>query len=327
MTRALTDQEISDYAQHLKRRAARAQAHLEARRHRLLERLGQIEELAERFPTIQRLWLFGSLLQSERFHVRSDVDVAVEPPDTPELLQLAAALETWLDCSCDVIPLQAETSLGEFIRRTGQCIYERSHSPGMSHSQPLSQSEGRKGLDRGPMEGTTMKDETKSLRLLIAEVNREWAMAEERATTLAMLLPSLREASPREAEVGWAALQLHYWYTACERMFEHITTAFDTPVPRSERYHADLLHQMSLDIPGIRPPVLRPVTVQALDEYRAFRHLVRNLYAGTFDPDRVRALAEKLPQVSEMVSQDWRAFEQALWRMIEAAEAAGADEH
>ncbi|MBI3950814.1 MAG: nucleotidyltransferase domain-containing protein [Acidobacteria bacterium] len=325
MARAITDQDISGYARSLKRRAARARKHLEAERHRRLKRIEEIEELAEHFPTIQRVWLFGSLLQPERFHAGSDVDVAVEPPNTPELFKFAAALEQWLDCSCDVVPLQPETSLGEFVQRMGQCIYERAY-PRADWRQSLVQSEDRNGSEREPREGITMGNETKSFRLLIAEARREWAIVEERATTLAALLPSLREVSPREADVGWAALQLHYWYTACERIFEHIATAFDTPVERSDRYHTDLLRQMSLDIPDVRPPILQPATVQALDEYRAFRHLVRDLYAGTFDPERVRVVVEKLPQVSEMVSQDWQAFEQVLWRMIEAAEAANADE-
>jgi hypothetical protein len=159
-----------------------------------------------------------------------------------------------------------------------------------------------------------MVSEAKSIRLLIATVKREWAIAQERATVVAAMCPVLRNGAQPQ-DLGWTALQLHYWYIACERIFERLAVAFDTRIAWSEGYHAELLQQMALDIPGIRPPVLQDSTAKALDEYRAFHHLVRTLYDGSFDQERVRALAERLPRVSQMVSQDWQTFEQAMWAL------------
>jgi hypothetical protein len=51
---------------------------------------------------------------------------------------------------------------------------------------------------------------------------------------------------------------------------------------------------MTLDLPGLRPPVISPVVSQALDEYRRFRHVVRNVYADSLDPLRVGELVERL---------------------------------
>jgi predicted nucleotidyltransferase len=323
MTNAFTVEEIDDYAQSLRHRAARAWTDRNAQRQQLLERIERISEPANQFPTIQRVWVFGSLLQPERFHPSSDVDIAVEPPHTPELFRFAAALERWLGWPCDVVPLQPGTSLGKLVQQTGQCIYDRSLSFAGEANRLLLRAESSLPLES--KEDWKMKD-TQSLRLLIAEVTREWAIAGERAEVVASTLPTL-EASPREADIGWIALQLHYWYTACEQMFERIAVAFGTLVEQSNRYHIDLLHQMSLDIPGIRPPVLQSATVRSLDEYRAFRHLVRNLYAGTLDPEHVRRLAENLPQVSGMVLHDWEGFGEILWRMIETIEKADSGEN
>jgi hypothetical protein len=36
---------------------------------------------------------------------------------------------------------------------------------------------------------------------------------------------------------------------------------------------------------------------EALDEYRGFRHIVRNVYTFNFDPMKVQKLVEKIPEV------------------------------
>ena len=51
-----------------------------------------------------------------------------------------------------------------------------------------------------------------------------------------------------------------------------------------ETWHTELLRQMSLDVPDVRPPVLQAETAARLDEYRKFRHRIRNIYATNLDP-------------------------------------------
>jgi hypothetical protein len=52
---------------------------------------------------------------------------------------------------------------------------------------------------------------------------------------------------------------------------------------------------MSLKVAGIRPAVISAETAAWLDEYRKFRHLVRNVYAVVLRPDRMAALIDALP--------------------------------
>ena len=44
----------------------------------------------------------------------------------------------------------------------------------------------------------------------------------------------------------------------------------------------------------VRPGVLQPDTAARLDEYRKFRHRIRNIYATNLDPDRMEHLVTGL---------------------------------
>jgi hypothetical protein len=62
--------------------------------------------------------------------------------------------------------------------------------------------------------------------------------------------------------------------------------------PAGEAWHQLLLQQMATDIPQVRPPVFSPASRDGLDKYRAFRHVVRNVYAFRFDPVRIGQLVD-----------------------------------
>ena len=65
---------------------------------------------------------------------------------------------------------------------------------------------------------------------------------------------------------------------------------------------------MGLDLPKVRPPVLTREAVQRLDEYLRFRHVVRNVYTFSFDPERIGRLVKELESVFEKVRQELFAF-------------------
>jgi len=44
---------------------------------------------------------------------------------------------------------------------------------------------------------------------------------------------------------------------------------------------------MTEEVPGIRPAVISTETGTRLDEYRRFRHVVRNVYTHRFDPAKL----------------------------------------
>ena len=117
-----------------------------------------------------------------------------------------------------------------------------------------------------------------------------------------------RDTPERSLFVDSAALNLHDVYTGLERLFEQIASVVDRSVPSARDWHRELLRQMTVDVPGLRPPVLSAETAAAIDEYRRFRHVVRNVYAFELDEERVDDLARSLGPTFERISADLRAY-------------------
>ena len=59
---------------------------------------------------------------------------------------------------------------------------------------------------------------------------------------------------------------------------------------------------MTQEIPGVRPAVISETTCALLDEYRGFRHVVRNVYTLELNPSRIKPLVEKIPTLLAQVT-------------------------
>ena len=116
--------------------------------------------------------------------------------------------------------------------------------------------------------------------------------------------------NPQDADLflDSASLNLHDVYSGFERVFKQIAATVDGTVPTAAEWHRELLEQMGLDLPKVRPPVLTRETIQGLDEYLRFRHVVRNVYTFSFDPDRIGRLVKELETVFEKTKQELSAF-------------------
>lgn len=112
----------------------------------------------------------------------------------------------------------------------------------------------------------------------------------------------------QELLIDAAALNLHDFYTGLERIFQHIANAVDTSTPSGRDWHRDLLAQMSLALPGVRPQVVSPEVATRLREYLGFRHVVRNVYAFHFDPIRVKQLAKGLTKLFSEIRAELQIF-------------------
>ena len=111
------------------------------------------------------------------------------------------------------------------------------------------------------------------------------------------------------------ALNLQGFYTGAEQAFEAIAIHLDGGVPQGPHWHRDLLVQMSCAIEGVRPAVIGAATVQAIDRYRRFRHVVRNVYSVNLEADQVRVLAEEMPRTCACLRDDLRSFVAFLRRL------------
>ena len=104
------------------------------------------------------------------------------------------------------------------------------------------------------------------------------------------------------------ALNLHGFYTGAERIFEDIARTLDRSLPTGAEWHRDLLVQMSAELGDVRPPVLESRTRECLEEYRGFRHVVRNVYTFNLHPARLVDLASALRTCYVMLKADIEAF-------------------
>lgn len=141
----------------------------------------------------------------------------------------------------------------------------------------------------------------------------------EETARLEDVIAALREALARlgpetqsVVDVHWVGGLVHDFYTGLERAFAEISPAINGRPLQPDAWHRDLLHAMTLDLPGIRPPVLRAALEPPLLELLKFRHLYRNLYSFDLRWPRVRELAQDVLRLWPDVRADLTAFAAAL---------------
>lgn len=121
---------------------------------------------------------------------------------------------------------------------------------------------------------------------------------------------STAKKNPQDADLflDSASLNLHDVYSGLERIFKQIAATVDGTVPTNAEWHRELLEQMGLDLPKVRPLVLTQEAIQSLDEYLRFRHVVRKVYTFSFDPERIGRLVTELDAVFDQVRQELSLF-------------------
>lgn len=112
----------------------------------------------------------------------------------------------------------------------------------------------------------------------------------------------------RDVFLDSVALNLHGFYSAVERLFELIARHVDGALPTGEGWHHDLLQQMSKEITERRPAVISPESASMLDEFRRFRHLVRNVYTFNLVPRKMEPLIGALPGLWKQLQAEFSAF-------------------
>lgn len=104
------------------------------------------------------------------------------------------------------------------------------------------------------------------------------------------------------------ALNLHGFYSGFERIFTHIAEIIEGDLPRGESWHVRLLQKMMTEIPKVRPAVISTKLGAKLDEYRGFRHVVRNVYTYNLDPTKLEKLIHDAPALFEDLKLEISAF-------------------
>ncbi len=101
---------------------------------------------------------------------------------------------------------------------------------------------------------------------------------------------------------------LHDFYTFVENIAKTVAARVDGGIPGGDDWHRELLEQMSLPIPGLRPPLLSGDTVELLNKFRAFRHVFRNIYGFQLDAGRTLELLRDLNRTVVALNTDLDRF-------------------
>ena len=107
---------------------------------------------------------------------------------------------------------------------------------------------------------------------------------------------------------------IEHSYSGLEQAFKIIAAEIDGAVPTAEDWQARLCALMFTPVPGRRPAVLPTALRADLDDLRAFRHRVRNLYGSELNAAVVREKAARAPEVVARVRRALRAFETVVTR-------------
>lgn len=132
-----------------------------------------------------------------------------------------------------------------------------------------------------------------------------------------LALVDFSESEPPRRELRGIGDIVHDFYTGAERIFEKIAPELNGGVPGGPAWHRELLQNMTLDLPGIRPHVISGRTAQLFAEFLRFRHLFRNLYGFELEWPRLRSLVARLPEA-------WGALEGDLQGFLRFLDAGGA---
>lgn len=124
-----------------------------------------------------------------------------------------------------------------------------------------------------------IRDELLDLERVVGRVTEGWRRAQRSAD---------------DYYLDGVALNLHGFYAGLERIFELVATTVDRTKPEGENWHQALLLQMATEKPAVRPAVISESACRQLDEYRGFRHVVRNVYTFKFDPTKVGKLVDDI---------------------------------
>ena len=153
------------------------------------------------------------------------------------------------------------------------------------------------------------------MNLLREEIEQELVQIAELVAKAERLLHLAKQTDDPDYLAGFIsglALHLHGFYTGVERIFYKIAREIDGVVLSGSDWHRQLLNQMCIEIPDVRPAILSEKTHEELNVFRGFRHVVRSLYAYKLDAIRVLELAEQLKTCSENLETEIRQFCKAL---------------
>jgi hypothetical protein len=114
-----------------------------------------------------------------------------------------------------------------------------------------------------------------------------------------------------------ATQALANYYTCVETLFLRISKFFENNLDQ-KHWHRSLLEKMILEIPNIRPKIIRESVYHGLLELLKFRHFSRYYFEMDYDWDKILFLLKKFNDIHVHVRTDLTEFDQFLTSLLSA---------
>lgn len=256
------------YLAHWQQRKVEARSRLKAHHQSGLRQAKELADLLKADFGVTKVVLFGSMLSVNDIHIHSDIDLAVwDLPSKRYIEALTELMGASKAFGVDLVRIEeAPPSLVTYIAEEGLVL-----GNDIPQSEPFISSQ------------VSMTNHA----VLIGRIQRELKDIDAQYLQTRSQIEVARSTGQN---AYWMAvsLGLHGIYTGLEKIFEQIARSVDGDLNKSsERWHKELLEQMTANIPNVRVSVIDEQTFQKLTQYLSFRHVVRSNYAYRLEPEKI----------------------------------------
>ncbi|MGK7880187.1 MAG: hypothetical protein AB4060_08820 [Crocosphaera sp.] len=146
-------------------------------------------------------------------------------------------------------------------------------------------------------------------------IEKELLEIQQTISIIQSYLQKLKELSSEPDKVAVimaVVLGLHLFYRAVEEMFIFIARSIDYLQPMGDDYRRELLYQMTLKVPDVRPQVISESTELSLDYLRRFLDVARNRDDYQLEHESILELANKAPALYETLKEEITQFLESL---------------
>lgn len=240
--------------------------------------------------------VFGSLTEPKRFTQNSDIDIVV----------WGVSYNKCLDALWETKGLSSEFKIDIInFKSINRLFRERI----LSQAIPIDKT-GTDVLIQASTSGTENGEAyTVNRDELIQRIADERTKIDRTIGSIMELLQEIEVATPRHRKFfeELTAKKLAEVYNGIETIFEWIANKIDKHLPQGERWHTDLLAQMTERRPE-RPPVTSEGTQQRLRQLLRFRHKVNNIYGDELIYEKAEEHAKSITELFTAVSEELDTF-------------------
>ena len=127
----------------------------------------------------------------------------------------------------------------------------------------------------------------------------------------------ISQAGPSGAES--CAFQLMRFFNIIEQMGMRIAKAFENHIDDERGWHGELIHRLSITVPGVRPVFYRQDILPALRDLRGFRHVITHAYDLELETERLAIVLRHAEKAASLMPATVIAFFDAVTAELEAA--------